>query len=260
VTGPQAERELVIFELFVQAGLAVRDVEKRPPPEPDILCEVAGQGTLAFEVGEVVGQEFAQATYERPRLRQHFREVYGQLPADVRARIEGHLGGPPILRAEYGKGVSPGRWATAISPILEAISARAERLGPGAIDIWHIPGLPDLLRHLELLPSDGGAAELHASVATLWLDPTRELLGRKLGKHYKIASGRTSRVFHQRATRRAAEWLADVQRSSHLALPGLVSPRLDLRSVVQVHPACRAAAVRPTVTLLDLPGLTDPTT
>jgi hypothetical protein len=220
VTDPQAERELAIFELFVQAaGLAVQDVEKRPPPEPDILCEVADQGTLAVELGEVVGQEFAQATNERPRLRQHFREAYVQVPADVRALIEGRLGGPPILIAEYGKGVSPGRWATAISPILEAISASSETLRPGAIDIWRIPGLREVLSHLELLPSDGGAAELHASVATLWLDPTRELLGRKLGKHYKTAVPvELVAYFISAPPDGAAEWLAEVQR--------FVAPRL----------------------------------
>jgi|SRR5215831_5028709 len=54
-----AKNELRIFRLFAPAcPLAIEDnsIEKREPPEPDILCRIP-TGQLAFEMGEIVDEE-----------------------------------------------------------------------------------------------------------------------------------------------------------------------------------------------------------
>ena len=49
-------REQKIFSLFAEVcGLAIQldSIEKRKPPEPDILCQIAGEGTVTFEMVEL---------------------------------------------------------------------------------------------------------------------------------------------------------------------------------------------------------------
>ena len=63
-------REKKIFSLFAEAcALPVRpeSIEKRNPPEPDILCEIKGEGPVAFEMVELIDQNIAQGTNEQIR-------------------------------------------------------------------------------------------------------------------------------------------------------------------------------------------------
>jgi hypothetical protein len=56
-------REVTIFEQFVKlSGMPVdpRSIEKREPPEPDILCTHVEQGCLAFELVELCDSTIAQ--------------------------------------------------------------------------------------------------------------------------------------------------------------------------------------------------------
>jgi hypothetical protein len=60
----KAQIELVVFARFVRlSGLPVQEnsIQKRRPPEPDILCELQSQGQIAFELAEACVPEFAQA-------------------------------------------------------------------------------------------------------------------------------------------------------------------------------------------------------
>lgn len=55
--------ELAVFRQFVkEAGLTVVDdsVEKRIPPEPDVLCVLEGDGEVYFELAEACAPEFAR--------------------------------------------------------------------------------------------------------------------------------------------------------------------------------------------------------
>lgn len=59
----QARRELAAFERFVQLGLLnveLGSVEKRPEPEPDLLCLVVGVGPVAFELAELCAEDVAK--------------------------------------------------------------------------------------------------------------------------------------------------------------------------------------------------------
>lgn len=59
----QAIREFGAFERFIKLGLLPIDpntVEKRPDPEPDILCRIEGQGMVAFELAELCAEDVAK--------------------------------------------------------------------------------------------------------------------------------------------------------------------------------------------------------
>jgi hypothetical protein len=55
-------REISIFREFVDRSklpVVPASVESRKPPEPDILCEIAGEGKVAFEMVELCDADIA---------------------------------------------------------------------------------------------------------------------------------------------------------------------------------------------------------
>ena len=59
----KARRELAVFHDFTQlSGLSVvsGSIENRKPPEPDIYCEIKGEGPMAFELVEFVDEGLAK--------------------------------------------------------------------------------------------------------------------------------------------------------------------------------------------------------
>lgn len=87
-------KELPIFNLFAAArGLRVESVEKRRPPEPDILCNVAGEGPVAFELVELVDQKrIAKPVSDQFTLMDRLRDGYRGLPDEARAEFGKRFG------------------------------------------------------------------------------------------------------------------------------------------------------------------------
>src|SRR5205085_1018306 len=89
-------KELPIFRLFASVcGLLIEpgSIEKRAPPEPDILCVVTGEGPVAFEMVELIDrQKIAKPTGDQYELMDHFRDGRKKLPAEARAVLEAHFG------------------------------------------------------------------------------------------------------------------------------------------------------------------------
>jgi hypothetical protein len=60
----KGERELAVFLRFLEASRLPIDrnsVEKRSPPEPDILCTHQSEGKIAFELVEMCDPRFARS-------------------------------------------------------------------------------------------------------------------------------------------------------------------------------------------------------
>jgi hypothetical protein len=61
----KAQRELEFFRKFVEISklpINIASVEKRLPPEPDLLCQVSsGEGQVAFELVELCDSNLASA-------------------------------------------------------------------------------------------------------------------------------------------------------------------------------------------------------
>src|SRR5437764_8971386 len=84
-------REQKIFLDFAKAcrlAIQLDSIEKREPPEPDILCKIAREGAVAFEMVELIDQGLAQQTYESIRLQQLLEHTYQNLPTRARTAIE----------------------------------------------------------------------------------------------------------------------------------------------------------------------------
>lgn len=88
---PHANRELTIFREFaavcplqIEAG----SIEKRDPPEADILCRIADGTAVAFEMVELVDQRrIAKPMADQDRLMDTLREAGNSLPQETRNQL-----------------------------------------------------------------------------------------------------------------------------------------------------------------------------
>jgi len=90
-----ASRETEIFLRFARAaGLAIDEgsVEKRPPPEPDILCRTATGEPLAFELVELIDESYARRTSMQLKLKARFETAYAGLEPSRKYAIEQRAG------------------------------------------------------------------------------------------------------------------------------------------------------------------------
>jgi hypothetical protein len=189
----QEDAERAIFSVFVAVSgmpIDLATVESRRPPEPDILCEVRGNGHLAFELGEVISESLEQVTSERAAVRRRFCELYAALSADDHARIETCLGGAPVMFVGFQ--TNPGRWRRAVKPIVDALVDRAcrnddDRLQPGVFPVWRIPSLEMLVSEIEVTGSTQGLF-LGVLETTDVVDVTHRLLQQKSGKQYEASA------------------------------------------------------------------------
>ncbi len=89
-------KELPIFLLFASArGLLIESdsIEKRKPPEPDILCNVTGEGPVAFEMVELIDQnKIAKPVSDQWTLIDRLRDGHRSLPAEMKAEFDRRFG------------------------------------------------------------------------------------------------------------------------------------------------------------------------
>lgn len=75
----QAEKERAIFLEFAPASgidIDTESVENRDPPEPDIVCQIAGRGTVGFELTELIDQGFMARLDLMARTKSHLAETW----------------------------------------------------------------------------------------------------------------------------------------------------------------------------------------
>lgn len=95
VNDRHAAREIAIFRSFATAaGLAVNDesIEKRMPPEPDILYRLGDSAHVAFELVEIIDQNHAKRTSEQSKLKARFDRDYVGLSVDEKGEICASVG------------------------------------------------------------------------------------------------------------------------------------------------------------------------
>ena len=98
-TGARDEEELRVFRDFLlQAALPVvpESIEKRHPPEPDILCRLLDDSWVAFELVEVCHWENAVFFGSCGILGDLLEKTYVELPSELRRRFDFRFAGRPL--------------------------------------------------------------------------------------------------------------------------------------------------------------------
>jgi len=79
----QTAEELTIFQSFAKHyPVEVTEVESRNPPEPDIRCKDSDGVVLAFELVELIDQEYARKLSAMFTLTTEFQQSFKSLSGD----------------------------------------------------------------------------------------------------------------------------------------------------------------------------------
>lgn len=95
--GPREKRIFSQFAEVCPLPIQSDSIVKRNPPEPDILCQVEGEGTVAFEMVEIIDSGLARRTNEGLRLERLFSKAREKLSNHQRSEIGTRLGDALVL-------------------------------------------------------------------------------------------------------------------------------------------------------------------
>ncbi len=177
----QAGKEIAIFELFANAvGLRPRSIEKREPPEPDILC-VLGEDPVAFEMVELIEQRtIAHPTYEAIKLKRLLDQGYEELPANIRTDLKKRLG-DALVNVEFDPGSSLVRKKNTIPHILSSLGS----LNPCFVGEIQVPAqLRKVVDEVKVCRGNFVGPEFDVGAGGAFQDPTLERIREKFSKAY----------------------------------------------------------------------------
>jgi|SRR6516165_6562975 hypothetical protein len=93
------EKELRAFKAFagtVDLGIVMNSIQKRDPPEPDILCRLENGSHVAFELVEILNPRNAAFVGGAPRLSALIEDAYNQMPPDLKQKFDARFVNSPI--------------------------------------------------------------------------------------------------------------------------------------------------------------------
>lgn len=87
----KSKRELAVFARFISISALPIDpeaVESRKPPEPDILCQHATDGSVAFELTELINHDFVQRLRNQESLQRELELAHEKLPENIKQSFD----------------------------------------------------------------------------------------------------------------------------------------------------------------------------
>lgn len=119
-----SKRELNVFSGFAAVcGLCIvpNSIEKREPPEPDVLCQIQDEGPIAFEMVELLDQvRIARPRGIQAEISDGFRDAYRSLSEGEQARLQERLGNATV-RVHMSRAVSSHRRRAAVGELLKLL-------------------------------------------------------------------------------------------------------------------------------------------
>ena len=83
--------EVQVFEAFARVcplPINVGSIEKQDPPKPDILCEIRGIGKVAFELTEIIDENFARQSSLRWDTKRALHDFCSKLSLEKRKNFD----------------------------------------------------------------------------------------------------------------------------------------------------------------------------
>lgn len=99
-----AERELRVFRNFAEQcplGIVPESIESANPPAPDILCTTKSGERIAFELVELIDQDYARGLDVLFKTLKMLSELPQRLPEDLRERLIKQLGGGAFISFDF---------------------------------------------------------------------------------------------------------------------------------------------------------------
>jgi hypothetical protein len=178
--------ELTAFHLFVQvAGLSILDgsVQRRHPPEPDILCQLSSGEYVGFEMTEACSPNNIRFAKNAEVLGESLFSAYENMPPEIHAAFRARFAGEAIsVTFEPEIGLSKAK--RAIPDILVALLHSSPTSLGLFLDVPH--QFPDLLKEVRFAGRCFDPDEPSFNVAGYFdiSDMTTEAVRRKLLKRY----------------------------------------------------------------------------
>lgn len=130
--GKQDENEVRAFKDFVaQARLPVipESIQKRDPPEPDILCRLENGKQLAFELVEICHPKNAAFFGGSFSLASLIEKTYQNLPTEIKARFDERFVNMPLsfeFRSEASRNQIGARLRGILNELADQVSSKDE--------------------------------------------------------------------------------------------------------------------------------------
>lgn len=178
--------EVQIFEVFAQVcplPINLGSIEKQNAPKPDILCEIKGIGKVAFELTELIDENYARQSSLRCDTERALRDFYRELPQE-KSTIFDNLYKDSLLMFFFDKNISLRNRKKIFGDIFDLLLA----LKPGFEGDIPLQGTVKVVvnkknihRGMESFPAPTFHVPSSGSVG----DPTRSTIGKKFRKVYE---------------------------------------------------------------------------
>ena len=177
-------REIQIFNRFARAaGLTVDEtsIEKRNPPEPDILCRVNGVAQ-AFELVEIIDQDHAQRVYSQVKLKSKFETDYEALEASRREKIYDRVGNA-LIYVVFNDAATFREKEEAVNSVFEALETVAPQF-EGRLRQQDLASLSAAIRLLWVSRRDASGPLFDVEAVGSLGDPTVDAIPQRFAKVY----------------------------------------------------------------------------
>lgn len=178
-----ADREARVFARFAERSpirIIPASIESRIPPKPDIVCALESGERVAFELVELIDEQYARGMSELARTKRMLDELKDRLPKDLRTG----------LLKRHPRGVFISFDISIDLPIREREAAAIDVLRVALTNEWvdghfHPEGeLGGRIPTVHVHPWERGVA-FDAGLSSRLSDPTLERLASKFAKAYR---------------------------------------------------------------------------
>lgn len=201
----QALTEQKIFRRFAEVcplAICLDSIEKRQPPQPDILCEIKGKGKVAFEMVELVDSGFSRRLHGGVDLRRQFKKTCEQRPAMKNSF------GDAFIYVEFHSHLSKQKRNECVARIVNLLLKMPPNF-EGDVPLNKEPRLAKVVKDLAVQRGNFKEPFFGTIPAGRRVDRSLSLIKQKFKKSYKTTAPiELLAYFYQEPPPRGSDWLS----------------------------------------------------
>jgi hypothetical protein len=179
----QTAEELEVFRSFSKHyPSTLSAIDSRTPPEPDILCTTTSGSQRAFEIVEIIDQEFARANQSMLTLKSEFERSFSSLGSTQKSALQTVLNNAAVF-VTYADGTTLQERCTAIPAILKFLTG-VNSTAVGDFNADGMPGLKPIVKMVRILRGNFNGPSWNVTTVGLLSDPSMQRLADKFAKRY----------------------------------------------------------------------------